>query len=296
MTERNDKVGIWERWLSAFVSLDRRWIFLIVASVVVFFLIVPVSMPVTVSEQVRAMYETIEALPAGARVHLSIDYGPGSEAELWPQHIAILRQLLEKDCKVICSSLWTDGPPMIEKAFTVVVGQLEKEGKKKVRGVDYVNLGFKAGDRVAITKIGSSFKETFPTDYQGNPTSALPIMQGWDTYRDIDLLITIAVGDPGAVEYIQQAQSRYNIPMVAGVTAVISPQLYPYYQSRNLRGFLGGLAGAAEYEKLVGRPGYATRGMFIQSAVHLLIVGLVLAGNVAQFALWSMRRKRGERL
>jgi hypothetical protein len=285
-----------ERWLARFVTLDRRWIFLIVAAVVVLFLIVPVTMPITVSEPVLAAYQTIEALPAGARVHLSIDYGPGSDAELWPQHVAILRQLLEKDCKVICSSLWTDGPPMIERGFTTVVGQLEKEGRKKVRGVDYVNLGFKAGDRVAITKIGSSFKETFPTDYQGNPTSQLPIMQGWDNYRDIDLLITIAVGDPGAVEYIQQAQSRYNIPMVAGVAAVVSPQLYPYYQSRNLRGFLGGLAGAAEYEKLVGRPGYATRGMFIQSAVHLLIVALVLAGNAAQFALWYSQRRKGGRL
>lgn len=293
--DQHNGTGLWERWLERFVALDRRWIFLVLGSVVVFFLIVPVSMPVTVSEQVRAMYETIESLPAGARVHLSIDYGPGSEAELWPQHIAILRQLLEKDCKVICSSLWTDGPPMIEKAFTVVVGQLEREGKKKVRGVDYVNLGFKAGDRVAIAQIGSSFKEAFPTDYQGNPTAGLPIMQGWDTYRDIDLLITIAVGDPGAVEYIQQAQSRYGMRMVAGVTAVISPQLYPYYQSRNLLGFLGGLAGAAEYEKLVGRPGYATRGMFIQSAVHILIVGLVVAGNVAQFSLWWLRRRKGGR-
>jgi hypothetical protein len=295
-TETSNTTSRLEKWLSAFVALDRRWIFLALGSVVVFFLIFPVTMPVTVSEQVRAMYETIEALPAGARVHLSIDYGPGSEAELWPQHIAILRQLFEKDCKVICSSLWTDGPPMIEKGFAVVLSDLEREGKRKVRGVDYVNLGFKAGDRVAIAKIGSSFKETFPTDYQGNPTSKLPIMQGWDTYRDIDLLITIAVGDPGAVEYIQQAQSRYNVPMVAGVTAVISPQLYPYYQSRNLKGFLGGLAGAAEYEKLVGRPGYATRGMIIQSAVHLLIVGLVLAGNFAQFLLWYIQRKKGLRL
>lgn len=285
----------WERWLQAFVALDRRWIFLVLGAVVVVFLVFPLAMPITVSEQVRSMYETIERLPPGARVHLSIDYGPGSEAELWPQHIAILRRLLEKDCKVICSSLWTDGPPMIEKAFSVVMAELEREGKSKLRGVDYVNLGFKAGDRVAIAKIGSSFKETFPTDYQGHPTAQLPIMQGWDTYREINLLITIAVGDPGAVEYIQQAQSRYNVPMVAGVTAVIAPQLYPYYQSRNLRGFLGGLAGAAEYETLVGRPGYATRGMIIQSAVHLLIVGLVLAGNAAQGLLWWLERRKERR-
>jgi hypothetical protein len=180
---------------------------------------------------------------------------------------------------------------MIEKGFTAVLDELEKRGLKKTRGVDYVNLGYKAGDRIAIAKIGSSFKETFPTDYTGNLTANLPIMQGWDTYKEIDMLVTIAVGDPGAVEYIQQAQSRYNVPMVAGVTAVISPQLYPYFQSKNLLGFLGGLAGAAEYEKLVNKPDKATKGMVIQSAIHILIVVLVLLGNLAQFLLWREGRK-----
>lgn len=279
------------RFLQAFVTLDRRWIFLSVGLLLLLFLVLDIDMPITVSGQARSMHTALKNLKPGARVHLSIDYGPGSEAELWPQHIAVLRQLFEQDCRVISSSLWTDGPPMIEKGFTAVLDELEKRGLKKTRGVDYVNLGYKAGDRIAIAKIGSSFKETFPTDYTGNLTANLPIMQGWDTYKEIDMLVTIAVGDPGAVEYIQQAQSRYNVPMVAGVTAVISPQLYPYFQSKNLLGFLGGLAGAAEYEKLVNKPDKATKGMVIQSAIHILIVVLVLLGNLAQFLLWREGRK-----
>ena len=123
---------------------------------------------------------------------------------------------MEHDCKVICSTLWADGPLMIDRGFKHVVAQLEKQGRKPIYGVDYVNLGYKAGDRVAIAKITSSFKQTFPTDNAGNPTSALPIMQGWDNYKGIELLITVAVGDPGAVEWLQQAQSRTGVNMVAG--------------------------------------------------------------------------------
>jgi hypothetical protein len=181
---------------------------------------------------------------------------------------------------------------MIERGFTHVVGELEKEGVHKERGVDYVNLGYKAGDRVAIAKIGSSFKETFPVDYTGNNTSDLPIMQGWDNYEGIDLLITIAVGDPGPAEWIQQVQSRYNVPMAAGATALLSPQMYPFHQSGNLIGFLGGLAGAAEYEYLVNRPARGIQGMNVQSADHMFIVALVLLGNLGHLIL----RFKGEKV
>jgi len=280
------------RALKAFLQMDRRWIFASVAVITVAFMTVNLRLPVVPTEQARGVYEAIESLPPGARVHLPVDYGPGSEAELWPMQVVMLRQLFRHDAKVICSSLWTDGPPMIERGFREVLRELEKEGITRKYGTDFVNLGFKAGDRVAIAKIASSFKETFPLDSKGNRTADLPIMQGWDNYKDVDLLITLAVGDPGAPEYIQQAQSRYGVKMVAGVTAVISPQLYPFYQSKNLKGFLGGLAGAAEYEVLAKEPGLAIRGMNVQSAVHLYIVVMVLLGNLAALLL----RMRGERV
>ena len=279
------------KFLTTFVALDRRWIFSAVAIVTIVFMMLEFKLPIQPSPQARGMYATINAVQPGDVVHFSIDYGPSSAAELWPQHLCILRDLMRRGARVVCSSLWVDGPPTIEKGFNMVVAELEKEGIHRKRGVDYVNLGYKAGDRVAIASLGASFKQTFPTDYSGRPTASLPIMQGWDNYHDVALLITIGVGDPGAVEYVQQAQSRYRVTMVAGVTAVISPQLYPYFQAGNLQGFLGGLAGAAEYEKLADTPGRATKGMNVQSAIHVLIVLLVLLGSLAQFALrWTARR------
>lgn len=289
--EDQQSKSLFVRFLQAFLGLDRRWIFGAVGAVAVIFTLIPSKLPITISPQARGMYQSVKELEPGSRVHLSIDYGPGSEAELWPQQIVILRQLFRKRCKVVCSSLWADGPTMIERGFNFVLPEMEKEGIKLVRGVDYVNLGYKAGDRVAAAKIGASFKETFPTDYQGNISSQLPIMQGWDNYSGIAMLIDIAVGDPGPAEWIQQVQSRYDVRMVAGVTAVLAPALYSFYQSRNLLGFLGGLAGAAEYETLANEEGMATRGMNVQSIIHVMIVILVLLGNAAYFAL----RVKGEK-
>jgi len=127
------------------------------------------------------MYKTIESLKPGSRVHLSVDYTPGSEAELWPQHVAILRQLMRRDCRVICSSLWDTGPQMIERGFDSVLARLAQEGVHRVRGVDFVNLGYKSGDRVAIAQITSSFKKTFPTDYQATTPRSFRSCRGGTT-------------------------------------------------------------------------------------------------------------------
>jgi hypothetical protein len=41
------------------------------------------------------------------------------------------------------------------------------------------------------------------------------------------------------------------------------------------------MAGAAEYEMLVGHPGLASRGMDAQSLAHIFIALLIVLGNLA---------------
>ncbi|MBT3602417.1 MAG: hypothetical protein HN521_05050, partial [Candidatus Latescibacteria bacterium] len=43
------------------------------------------------------------------------------------------------------------------------------------------------------------------------------------------------------------------------------------------------LAGAAEYETLVNKPGKATGGMGAQSTVHLIIILFIILGNAMYF-------------
>jgi len=51
------------------------------------------------------------------------------------------------------------------------------------------------------------------------------------------------------------------------------------------------MKGAADYEKLVGKPDMATKGMAAQSLVHIFIIFSVIAGNVIYF----IERKKGGR-
>ncbi len=59
--------------------------------------------------------------------------------------------------------------------------------------------------------------------------------------------------------------------------------MYPYYDSGQIIGFLGGLKGAAEYEVLNGIPGSGVEGMDAQTIAHLFMILLVILGNLGYF-------------
>jgi hypothetical protein len=69
----------------------------------------------------------------------------------------------------------------------------------------------------------------------------------------------------------------------AGCTAVSAPQFMPFVQSGQLKGLLGGLKGAAEYETFMEYPGDATKYMASQSIAHLVIILFIIIGNLAFF-------------
>jgi hypothetical protein len=76
--------------------------------------------------------------------------------------------------------------------------------------------------------------------------------------------------------------------MISGNTAVQAVMIYPYFQTDQISGFLGGLKGAAEYERLVGLDGAGVRGMDAQSSAHGLMVLFILLGNLG----YVMSRRR----
>jgi hypothetical protein len=243
----------------------------------------PLDLPIEPSAPVRAYHDTIAALPAGSTVLLSCDFDPASQPELEPMTRTTLRQLFAKDCKVVVVVLFQGGARFVD----AIVQDVARERHRR-DGVDYVNLGYKAGNEAVMVLMGQNIPGTFPRDHSGRVVTRLPIMQGVRNYASFALLVSISVGYPGTKEYVQQVQGRFHIPMVAGVTAVFAPTLYPYLQTGQLRGLMGGMAGAAEYEELRYERGPASRGMDAQSLAHLFIALCIVLGN---FAYHEKRRR-----
>lgn len=261
-------------------EFDRRWIFLSIGLLVLIFLRVPLKLKYKSSPQTLGFFQAVESLPAGSTFFLSIDYGPGTEAELRPMHEALVYHLMKRNVKIIGAAIMDTGPPIADMVFKKVTADLGQEGIRKEYGKDYVNLGYKSGLDVAIAKIGASIVETYPTDNFGKTLENLPMMKDVKNFSQIVMLCSISSGSPGVRQWLQQVQSRYKVRMITGVTAVMTPDLYSFMQTGQLEGFLGGLVGAAEYENLLGRPGSGMGGMGVQSLAHMLILGFIVIGNV----------------
>jgi hypothetical protein len=266
-------------------AIIRRGIHLGLAAVVIAAILVDFPLPGKASQLVRNVYDGIEALEPGSVVLLSFDFDPSSKGELEPMVVAVLRHCFEKDLHPVVMTFWQSGVNLHKR----LVEEAAKEAGKKP-GEDYVFLGFKPGDVNLLLNMGESLTGAFDRDYYGKPTEGMPALGGVKSLKDIKYAVGFAAGNTTEM-WIAYGRDRFNFPLAAGCTAVIAPDLYPFLQSGQLEGMMGGLRGAADYELLVERKGQATEGMRPQSMAHLYIIALIVVANIEE-VIARLRRRR----
>jgi hypothetical protein len=275
-------------------ELDRRWIFLIMALAVLIPLALKLSFPIPIEEKgpSKVLFDYIEAIPAGGVVLLSFDYDPSTMPELQPMTVALCQHLMSRNIRVVGMALWPQGASLGQQAMSAVADSLGRE-----QYTDWVNLGYKVGGGVLIVRLGSNFQAVFPVDREGRSTENLPVLEGVGRIEDFDLVISLSAGDPGIPAWVMMAGDRFGVPISGGTTAVSAPQFYPYLDTGQMIGLLGGLKGAADYEAMIRvglenpPPGTAIPGMAAQSIAHLVIMLFIIIGNLAFLA--STRGKKG---
>jgi len=262
------------------LTVTRQIVYLLVAtSIILPFLIKGISLPFEAEPGAETFYKQLDRLPAGSHVLMSFDYDPPSKAELYPMTVALLRHCFEKDVIPIVMTNWPSGLGLFEKACEEVAAEFADKGDKKVSGTDYVFLGYRPSMTDLILNMGVDIKGAFTTDYYKQPTAAMPALEGVKSLRDLDLAVALAAGNTVEL-WMAYGSDRFGFPLAAGTTAVGAPKLYPFLDSGQLVGLLGGLRGAADYEKLIERPDIATSGMVALSGAHILLIVLILGANI----------------
>ncbi len=276
-------------------EVERRVIFLFIFVAVA----APILFPITFQEHatpiVKRLFERIETLPPGSHILISFDYDPAMAPEVQPMANALSRHCLAKGHKVVFMCLWATGQSLLMNTLEQVI---KPDFPDLREGVDYVNVGYKAGNEGVLNVIVSDFKKMFPTDVNGVPLDSVPIFNDIKSCKDFDLILAIGGGRPGPKEWVLFVGDPGGVPIGAGVAAVVAPQLYPYFP-RQVIGILGGVKGAAEYESELAhtyerfadmdKPGLRMMGP--QTLAHIVIMAFILIGNIAFFR----RRKKGEK-
>ncbi len=269
--------------------VDRRVVFLFVGIAVVLPFFMSITQEIKISPEVQQLYDALESLPPGSKVLVSFDYDPPSAPELQPMAESFIRYCLQSDLKLIIMGLWPQGPQQADLALQAALADPRVQQRNLEYGVDYVNLGFQAGNEFVIQRMGASVESMFPRDYTGAAYRDLPLVRNVKNFSNIDFSFNLSAGYPGTQEWVQVAVDRYGLWLGAGNTAVQAPMMYTYLNAGQLEGLLGGMNGAAEFELLTGMVGKGTKFMLSQSFAHMIVIAFVIIGNAAYFT--SGRKK-----
>lgn len=277
-------------------DLDRRWIFLLMGISVAIPIIFEIRFPEKPTKLAEEVFNQVESLEEGDKVLMAWDYDPASEGELSPMAKSFILHCASKKLKMYFLTLIPVGQQLIDDDINAVI---KTDFPDLVYGEDYVNLGYKPGYEGVIKVIVTNLRELYTTDARGTNVDQIPMCKDVTNIQDMDLIVNVSSGYPGSKEWVQYAATPYGdkFNMVAGCTGVQAPLLYPYIPQQ-LKGLLGAIKGAAEYEMLVvekyggdnPRPIYqeGIRRMGPQLIAHILMIALIIVGNIVFF----MQRKR----
>jgi len=285
--------------LERLLQIDRRVIFLMLAVCMVIPLVCQVDMPVGVQKMTQSFFNTVDQIDVNRQaLIISSDYTPQTEAENQPMTTALLRHAFARKLPVLTLCLYVEATPLMVGAIEEVMEEFNSvattNADSVIYGRDVVFLGWQPPPIIPILAMGRSITGIYPVDYYGNATTEMPVLQRIRNYDQVGLVAAISSGT-SPLWFVQFAQTKFGVKVGAGTTAVSAPDFYPYFETGQFSGMMGGMKGAAEYENLVaeryGTDGRrrASEGMTAQSAAHILIMAFVVIGNVAYFA--SRRKK-----
>ncbi len=283
-----------KKLMDRLLKLDRRWTFLAIGISAVLPFLFPIGLAIHPSKEVQQVFDHVQALKGtGKPLVISFDFDPGTDAEVGPMAIALMDHAFLNNVPVLGLNFIYTGTSLAEIHIKKAA---EKHGKEY--GIDYVFLGFKTAFPNVMINMSKDIRLSFNADYYNKPIGDLPMMRKIKNYDDFGF--TIGLGGTRMVEYwIIYGVGPYDFDYAIGCTAVMASDYYPYIQTGQSKGIIGGMKGAAEYEQLLLDAGLtetlgdAAMGLDSQSLCHLVVIGFIVLGNIAYFG--EQRRKRKAR-
>lgn len=311
-----------DKLLHTFQTLDRRWIYLVLALVLIVTLLYSRPENPVVLKPTQDFYDVVNSAPAGPGqgkiILVDALYSASTLGENGTQERAVIRHLMLRHLHFATLSV---GEPQGAKYGPAIATDLAKR-YGYVYGRDWIDFGFQLNTLAFFMSFPRDIPGTVQVDGQlQKPLASFPVMQGIKTIKDVALLseFTASASVFDWMQYVQ-SKTKPRLKIGYGCTGVMAAEAYPYLDSGQLFGMMPGLKGAADYEKLVDNaeakaltagqipdpkipavvtsipsfPAQARILMFTQSAAHLVIILFILFGNLAMLLSRRQAKKSTE--
>ena len=180
--------------MSRIGNIPRRFLFLVLAVLTIIPILYPFPVPVPITDHTRNFYDVVDNLEAGSVVFLGASVG-SRDLEAYPQHVATLKQLKEKNVKLLLYHFYADAAMGSEWVLS------DAGYDPSTYGEDHVNLGFMPGEDATLSAWADDIIATKPVDHYGDSLIDMPIFDGISNIQDIDLIIVAGGGTPGPDDY-----------------------------------------------------------------------------------------------
>lgn len=260
-------------------DMGEKWVYLLIIIGVIVPTLVPLNMPVAISEPTRAVYNYINALEPGSIVIFAVDLHPVTMPECFGAMMAVMQHIFSlADVRIIATTRGTMGSDILMMGMNTVYGGLNVPGKEY--GVDYIVMPYIPGGETYVAQLAQDPQSMYTQDYFYNFVEDLPLFQEFQNGADIDLIVEFCHG-PQFYDYLRHFNAAYGTPIAISVVAYIYAEVMPYYATGQFIGYMVGLRGAGEYEKIVGKPGIALQGADALSGSYAWIIAVIIIGNIA---------------
>jgi hypothetical protein len=257
------------------LDINPRYIWLLFWAVIIIPTVAPIGLPVEVNNYTQDLYDHIESLEPGSKVliwsEVGWDFWP---SEYQPGCAAVLQHLVDKQVKLYFASWGPESPVILKHLTDNLVNMRDYK-----YGEDYIQFGFFAGMETAISAFAYDVQSLVQVDYQqGRPVYDFPMMEGIVDASSFDFLMDWGCTAPD--QFIRQYVEPFNLPMANIECAGGFPGQISWYTAGKLVGFVCGIRGAAEYEKLIDVPRWGIAQIDAQSTTHLTVIALLIIANI----------------
>lgn len=267
--------------LTRLENVDVRVIYAIVGLVIILLVLQPIVLPLATNRETQMLYDFIEKLPAGSVVVMSEEHTVGFWPECGPGAVAVWQHAFQRPLKLVFVAFIQDGALLEHTALTTLVNT----GDKKY-GVDFVEIGFIAGEETAVAAFAKDFTLS-KVDYYGTPLDTLALLKTAKSAKDVALWVV--TGSTGNYWILRQVNAVYHVPQATITMAGLEPTFLPYLASGQFVGIVNSVRGGAEYENLLKRPGFGNQMMGAVTVGTGVIFVLVAFGNIMYWARRKMK-------
>jgi hypothetical protein len=267
------------------LELDHRILASIVFVIITAMLLYPLSIPFPVSSYGQNYYNFVESIPPDTVVGFMMGETPSTKPQLMSSTVITTAMLWEKNDPVVVWYDYAICAPLVEGYLEEAKKMVDRE---IVYGVDYVNLGYIAGEETGQAAFLKDIRQvTAGKDLYGNNLDDLPMMEGVNSGNELKYGFANCACYCTEPMYVRQWQMVYDAKIATIGCAMALPGITIYLSTGQLQGTANGLLGSAEVEYLTGNLGLAYGQTLAVSFTGLYFTVLVILGNIFFFALRS---------